>query len=104
MARALAGEDLVFDALMPYRDGSPRQSEIRYIPRRTAGGGVEYALPPDVLAAALPVARAVPDGDARLLPGAAFAPALPVPPGADPLTELLALLGRSRPRAVTPPA
>ena len=34
MARALAGEEVTFDAPMPYRDGM-RQSEIRYIPRRT---------------------------------------------------------------------
>ncbi|MDE3744285.1 MULTISPECIES: PAS domain S-box protein [Methylobacterium] len=38
MARALAGEEVTFDALMPYRDGATRQSEIRYIPRRTADG------------------------------------------------------------------
>ncbi|TNC11775.1 PAS domain S-box protein [Methylobacterium terricola] len=41
MSRALAGEDVTFDALMPYRDGIPRQSEIRYIPRRTASGVVD---------------------------------------------------------------
>ena len=35
MARALAGEEVTFDALMPYRDGATRQSEIRYIPRRS---------------------------------------------------------------------
>lgn len=41
MARALAGKDITFDALMPYRDGASRQSEIRYIPRRTEGGVVD---------------------------------------------------------------
>ena len=41
MARALAGEDVTFDALMPYRDGVSRQSEVRYIPRRTEGGAVD---------------------------------------------------------------
>ncbi|GJD55733.1 PAS domain S-box protein [Methylobacterium dankookense] len=41
MARALAGEDITFDALMPYRGGASRQSEIRYIPRRTADGAVD---------------------------------------------------------------
>ncbi|PNA09567.1 PAS sensor protein, partial [Pseudomonas sp. MPR-R1B] len=38
MARALAGEEVTFDALLPYRAGATRQSEIRYIPRRTADG------------------------------------------------------------------
>ena len=32
MARALAGEEVTFDALMPYKGGASRQSEIRYIP------------------------------------------------------------------------
>ncbi|TNC09177.1 PAS domain S-box protein [Methylobacterium terricola] len=41
MARALAGEDLTFDAEMPFRVSEWRQSEIRYIPRRTAGGVVD---------------------------------------------------------------
>ncbi len=41
MARALAGEDLIFDAEMPFRGSEWRQSEIRYIPRRTAGGAVD---------------------------------------------------------------
>ncbi len=41
ISRALAGEDITFDALMPYRDDAPRQSEIRYIPRRAADGTVD---------------------------------------------------------------
>ncbi|WP_238296716.1 PAS domain S-box protein, partial [Methylobacterium soli] len=41
MTRALAGEDITFDAPMPYRGGTTRQSEIRYIPRRTASGTVD---------------------------------------------------------------
>ncbi|MDY7087879.1 MAG: hypothetical protein SYR96_22580 [Actinomycetota bacterium] len=51
------------------------------------------------MALALGVARAVPDGPERLAAGSPFAPALPVPAGADPLTETLLLLGRdpSRP-------
>ncbi|AWN39062.1 histidine kinase [Methylobacterium radiodurans] len=41
MARALAGEDITFDALMPSQGGAFLQSEIRYIPRRTVGGAVD---------------------------------------------------------------
>ena len=41
MQRALAGEDLTFDAPMPYRGGTTRQSEIRYLPRHTVDGGVD---------------------------------------------------------------
>ncbi|MGW5959465.1 PAS domain S-box protein [Methylorubrum thiocyanatum] len=41
MARALAGEEISFDAEMPFRGGAARQSEIRYIPRRTIGGAVD---------------------------------------------------------------
>ena len=55
--------------------------------------GVGYALPDDVVAAALPIAEAVPRGAARLQPGTAFAPALP-DPGGDPLDRILAMLGR----------
>jgi uncharacterized protein (TIGR03086 family) len=56
--------------------------------------GVPFTLPLPVLEATLPLARAVPDGPVRLSPGAAFAPALPVPADADPLTEILLRLGR----------
>lgn len=57
--------------------------------------GRPWDLPADVIEATLPIARAVPDGDERLLPGAAFAPAVPTPGGATPLAEILTLLGRS---------
>ena len=57
--------------------------------------GLPWELPPDVLEAALAIARAVPDGDERLLPGAPFAPALPTPAEATPMSEILTLLGRS---------
>ena len=40
--------------------------------------GLAYQVEADVLAAALPVARAVPDGKARTRDGAPFAPILPV--------------------------
>ena len=56
--------------------------------------GLPLALPAVVLETTLPLARAVPDGPLRLAPGAAFAPALPVPADADPLTEILLRLGR----------
>ena len=49
----------------------------------------------EVLDAALPVARQVPDGAPRQREGSAFAPGLPVPPGSGSLEEILALLGRS---------
>jgi uncharacterized protein (TIGR03086 family) len=55
--------------------------------------GVGYEVPDDVVAAALPIAEAVPQGAARRQPGAAFAPALP-DPGGDPLDRILAMLGR----------
>ena len=62
--------------------------------------GVPFALPLPVLGATLPLARAVPDGPVRLSPGAAFAPALPVPADADPLSEILLRLGRKTVGAV----
>ena len=57
--------------------------------------GLPYQLDPDVLDIALRVAAAVPDGENRLAPGAAFAPALPVPEDAPALDRIVALLGRS---------
>ena len=55
--------------------------------------GVGYDLEPDVLAAALPIARAVPDGARRRRPGAAFAPRVTVT-GGGVLDQIVALLGR----------
>jgi uncharacterized protein (TIGR03086 family) len=57
--------------------------------------GTGFQLPDGVVLAALPIARAVPDGQSRTVPGAAFAPGRPVPAGVDPLEEILALLGRA---------
>jgi uncharacterized protein (TIGR03086 family) len=56
--------------------------------------GRPYAPAPEILAATLPVARAIPDGSARLASGAAFAPGLAVADGASPLDEILLRLGR----------
>jgi len=56
--------------------------------------GARWTPDPAVLAATLPIARAVPDGPNRLEAGAAFGPGLPVPADADPLTEILLRLGR----------
>ncbi|MGD0238692.1 MAG: TIGR03086 family metal-binding protein [Streptosporangiaceae bacterium] len=57
--------------------------------------GLDFQPEPDVLAAALPIARAVPGGEARTGDGAAFAPGLPVPAQAGLLDQIVALLGRS---------
>jgi uncharacterized protein (TIGR03086 family) len=57
--------------------------------------GVDYQPEPDLLAAALPVALAVPGGKARTRDGAAFAPGRPVPAQAGPLDQIVAALGRS---------
>ena len=48
---------------------------------------------PDVLAVALPIAAAVPDGSNRQLPGASFKPALS-PRGGGAFEEILLMLGR----------
>lgn len=55
--------------------------------------GLDVDFPPDLLDAALPVARAVPGGQARLAPGAAFAPAMAWP-GGSPVDQIVAILGR----------
>lgn len=60
-----------------------------------AAMGLPWELPADVLDAALPLARSVPDGEERRLPGAVFAPAVRTPGDATPMTEILTLLGRS---------
>jgi uncharacterized protein (TIGR03086 family) len=57
--------------------------------------GIPFELPGEVLDAALPRAEAVPGGARRTVPGAAFAPALPVTDDAGTLDRILALLGRS---------
>jgi uncharacterized protein (TIGR03086 family) len=64
--------------------------------------GLAYRLPPEVLAAALPIAESVPAGDARLTPGSAFAPRV-ADPGNNPLDRILALLGRDPGKNVVPP-
>lgn len=55
--------------------------------------GLDVDFPPDLLDAALPVARAAPGGQARLAPGAAFAPAMAWP-GGSPVDQIVAILGR----------
>jgi uncharacterized protein (TIGR03086 family) len=57
--------------------------------------GLAYQPEAGVLAAALPIAQAVPGGSARTRHGAPFGPGLPVSPQAGPLDQILALLGRS---------
>ncbi len=56
--------------------------------------GLEARFPPDLLDTALQVAQAVPGGEHRLAPGAAFAPVVTWP-GDSPLDQVVALLGRS---------
>jgi uncharacterized protein (TIGR03086 family) len=63
--------------------------------------GLAYELPPDVLAAALPIAEGVPE-EGRVGPEAAFGPRLRHP-GDDPLARILALLGRDPGKNVVPP-
>jgi hypothetical protein len=55
--------------------------------------GAGYDLEPGLLGAALAIARAVPDGENRRRPGAAFAPRVAVT-GGSPLNQIVALLGR----------
>jgi uncharacterized protein (TIGR03086 family) len=57
--------------------------------------GRSFELPADVLAAALPLAFAVPDGDFRAGADAVFAPAVSPPQPASELDRILAHLGRS---------
>jgi uncharacterized protein (TIGR03086 family) len=55
--------------------------------------GLSYDLEPDLLAAAMPIAQAVPDGERRRRPGAAFAPRVAAASGGV-LDQIVALLGR----------
>ena len=57
--------------------------------------GLAYQPEADVLAAALPVAQAVPGGQARTREGAPFAPGLLVSAQAGLLDRIVAMLGRS---------
>jgi uncharacterized protein (TIGR03086 family) len=57
--------------------------------------GKSYELPVDVVAAALPLALVVPDGDFRTMDSAPFGPAIPSTDPADDLDRILAYLGRS---------
>jgi uncharacterized protein (TIGR03086 family) len=57
--------------------------------------GLAYQPEPDVLAAALPVAQAVPGGQARIRPGAAFAPEIAMTGPVGLLDQIIAMLGRS---------
>jgi uncharacterized protein (TIGR03086 family) len=66
--------------------------------------GRSYELPADVVAAAVPLAFVVPDGDFRAADNAPFGPALPSADRAGDLDRILAHLGRSpqwQPSAVT---
>ncbi len=65
--------------------------------------GLGYDLEPDVLAAAVPIAQAVPDGDRRRRPGAAFAPRVAATSGGV-LDQIVALLGRRPDWPGSPPA
>jgi uncharacterized protein (TIGR03086 family) len=56
--------------------------------------GADYRPEPGLLAAALPVALAVPGGEARKRDGAAFAPEVAVPAQAGLLDQIVAALGR----------
>ena len=56
--------------------------------------GLAYQPEPDLLAAALPVALAVPGGEARKRDGAPFAPGVAVPAQAGLLDQIVATLGR----------
>jgi uncharacterized protein (TIGR03086 family) len=57
--------------------------------------GRPYELPVDVVAAAVPLALVVPEGDFRAIDNAPFGPAIPSTDPADDLDRLLAYLGRS---------
>lgn len=56
---------------------------------------VDFHLPPDVIAAAEPIAYAVPDGDSRRTPRSPFRAAIDPPRGGSVLDRILCHLGRS---------
>lgn len=60
---------------------------------RSVGNPVD--LPAEVVAAALPIAFGVPDGDFRTIANAVFGPAIPSTESVDDLDRILAYLGRS---------
>jgi uncharacterized protein (TIGR03086 family) len=57
--------------------------------------GAPFALPDDVVAAALPLVFVIPDGDYRAMDGAPFGPAVAAPDGATDFDRILGHLGRS---------
>jgi uncharacterized protein (TIGR03086 family) len=57
--------------------------------------GADFALPGEVVEAALPLAFVVPDGDYRTIDGAPFGPAVTAPDGAPDLDRIVSHLGRS---------
>jgi uncharacterized protein (TIGR03086 family) len=57
--------------------------------------GLPYEVDADLVEAALPVAEAVPGGERRLRPRAAFRPGVPGFAGSGPMDRILAMLGRS---------
>jgi uncharacterized protein (TIGR03086 family) len=57
--------------------------------------GVPTGFDPDLIEGVMVRAIAVPAGDNRLPPGAAFRPGVPVPDDAPPLDRVVAMLGRS---------
>jgi len=57
--------------------------------------GLPYELDAELVQAAIPVAEAVPEGERRLRPGAAFRPGLPGRADAGPMDRILAMLGRA---------
>jgi len=63
--------------------------------------GQACELDADLVQAAVPVAEAVPEGERRQRPGAAFRPGLAAPDGASSMDRILAMLGRDP--AWTPP-
>ncbi|MEU7888178.1 TIGR03086 family metal-binding protein [Microbispora bryophytorum] len=57
--------------------------------------GIAYDPDPELAEAAWPIALAVPDGEYRERPGAAFAPSVPTAPEASRFDQILARLGRT---------